>query len=308
MRLFRRRPRHVALLLCFGVNDDFLSHILLPDALRLEVRPVARPADVLAALPRGCRLVVPALNLTEPWRLLPGVAELRAALDSRGIRLLNAGVATQGKRALHARLQRLGLASAAAAPEGEPDEPLLVKSDLNSGALAERSLTAAQRSALGLPAVADHVPRRDAYLRLARRELPPGWFADPQLAIERFIAGREGLSYRLYQAGRHAAITVRRSASPVGRTANSELLATQLLRAGPQGWQGEAGATELPPGLLSAAWRLAQDCGLDLAGLDILVDAAGSPCILDLNVTPYHRLFRDFSRLNAHLRAGLSGD
>lgn len=308
MRLLPRRPRHPALLLCFGVNDDFMSHVLLPDAPRLELRPVAHPATVLAALPRGCRVVVPAINLTEPWRLLPGMAELRAALERRGIGLLNAGIATQGKRALHERLRRLGLRSAGATAEGEPDEPLLVKSDLNSGALAERGLTASQRAALELSAVPDHVPRRDAYPLLARREVPTGWFADPQLAIERFIAGREGLTYRLYQLGQRAAITIRRSTGTVGRTANSELLATHLLRAGPGGWQGESGAAGLLSGLLAAAWHLGQDCGLDLGALDMLVDRDGAPCILDLNITPYHRIFRDFSRLNDHLRAGLLPD
>ncbi len=308
MRFFRRRPRHPVLLLCFAVDDDFLSHVLLPEAPRLRLQPPAHPVQVLAALPRGCRLVLPALNLTEPWRVLPAVTELRAALEQRGIRLLNAWVEDQGKHHLQARLRRLGLPSAEATADGDPDEPLLVKSELNSGALVERRLSPAQRAALGLAPVAERVPTRDAYPQLPRRQIPPDWFADPALMIERFVQRQDRLCFRLFQAGRHGFLISRRSERPVARTANAEMAATYPLTSGPTGWQTTVAMPAYLPALLAAAWQVTQDSGLDVGALDIVVSDAGLPYVVDLNVTPFHGILRQEQAMNQHLRAGLDVD
>lgn len=303
-----RRPRGEALLLCFGVNENFLSHAALPEAVRLAVGPGEAVERVVRRLPRGCRVVLPAINLTQPWRLLPAKAALRAALARRGIALLNYRVEDQGKRALQAGLARLGLPATAAAAGGDPDEPLLVKSELNSGAIAERQLSPAQRAALGLAPVPPQVPGRDDYLLLPRRQVPPAWFADPWLHIERFIAAPDGVSFRLLLAGRRAAAMVRRGDAPVARAARATLLDLVLLTAGPDGWQAERPSHPSLAAVLAAGWRVAQHFGLDFGALDVVVDREGRPHVVDLNLTPHQGTQRDNALLNRHLRSGLLPD
>lgn len=304
-RPFRARVRDRALLLCFGVNDNFLSHLVLPISPRLPLGPGATPERVLRQLPRGCRLVLPALNLTQPWRLLPAVDVLHDRLRRRGIRLLNAPVRDQGKRALQGRLARLGLPRTAAEAAGDPEELLLVKTELNSGALVERELSPPERRRLGLADPPPYLPTRDSYPLLPRRQVPPAWFVDPWLHVERFVCRPDGLTFRLLQAGRRGALMVRRSALPIARSAQAELIDLVLLEAGATGWDAERLADPCQPSLLVAAWRVAGDCGLEFGALDIVVDPEGRPHVIDLNVTPHQSAERTNTALNAYLRDGL---
>lgn len=306
------------LLLCYAVGEDFLSHRLFPDAPRLWINPGTPAARVLAKLPAGCEQVISALNLTQPHRVLPEMPALAAALAARGIPLLNARVTDHGKRALHALSARLGLPSAAAGPQGPPDELLIVKAEHNSGANIERALTAEERATLGLPAIPAHVPERDDYDVLPRRAVPAASFADPFLAVERFLAHPEGLLYRLFLAGRHGALYLRRSGATVVRGTNSEMLAAWRLTATADGWRlqepllpaGRAPAghplEDLPlPAVLATARRAAEGAGLELGAMDLLAEADGTAYILDLNSTPYLDSFIDYDAMLRHLRAGV---
>lgn len=304
----RRQPRAEALLLCFGVNENFLSHVVLPAATRLAVGPGETLDRILRRLPRGCRVVLPAINLTRPWPLLPGRAALQAALAERGIALLNRRVEDQGKRALQAALARLDLPTTAAAAGRDPLELLLVKSELNSGAIAERQLSPAQRVALGLAPVPPQVPGRDAYRLLPRGEVPPAWFADPWLHIERYVPAPGGVSFRLLLAGRTGAAMVRRGDAPVVRAARAPLLDLVLLSAGREGWEPERPSHPALAAVLAAVGRLATGCGLDFGALDVVVDGEGRAYVIDLNLTPHQGVQRDNAALNRHLRAGLLAD
>ena len=302
------RPRSDALILCFGVNEHFLSHVALPEALRLPLRPGLGVEHILDHLPRGCRLVLPAINLTRPWLLLPGVEDLARALAARGIRLANRRVEDQGKRALHAGLAALGLPSTAATAEGDPGELLLVKSELNSGAIAERQLAPELLARLGLPEVPPRVPGRDAYPLLPRAQVPAAWFADPWLQVERFVARPDGISFRLLRAGRHGAVMIRRGDGAVIRAARAELLDLVPLRAGTGGWEAERLPHPALPAALSAAWQVAEHRGLDFGALDLALDATDRAYVIDLNATPHQGIQRENHLLNRHLRAGLLPD
>lgn len=302
----RRGPDDRVLLLCFALDDNFLSHRLFPAAPRLRVRPEADPTALAKALPRRCRLAIQCINLTEPFRLLPPDSPLRAALARRGIPLLNGGVASHAKRDLHALLRGLGLPCAAASEEGPPDELLMVKSNQNSGALVERGLDEAARRRLGLDAVPDHVPRHASYPVLPRRDVPHAWFSDSSLAVERYLRGDSVASYRLFVAGQHAQLYVRASQAAVVRGGNSSVLHQVSLVARGAGWTGVLPALPHLPAALAAAWQVARAAGLEFGAIDILEDAAGRPHVVDINTTPYFDPEAKFGPdLLTHLRAGI---
>lgn len=301
----RSRLRADALLLCFGVNENFLSHLVLPDAPRLAIGPGTRPETVLRSLPRGCQLVLPALNLTEPWRLLPEVDRLAELLGRRGVLLVNVAVRDQGKRALQSCLAALGLPRSAAAPTGDAEELLLVKSELNSGALAERLLRTEDRNRLGLEVPPPQVPTRDDYRLLSRRDVPVAWFDDPWLHIERFIGRGDGISFRLLQCGSRGALMVRHSPLPVARSQHATLIDLILLEAEGAGWQAERWVDPAMPGVLASAWQVAESRGLQFGAFDIVVDRDSRPYVVDLNLTPHQSAERYNVKLNAYLRAGL---
>lgn len=312
-----RRPppqrKSAVLLLCYAVDEHYLSHRLFPDATRLWINPGTSAARVLSKLPAGCEQVISAVNLTQPHRVLPEMPQLAAALAERGIPLRNAAVADHGKRALHARLAALGLPSAAAAREGPAEELLLVKAEHNSGAHIERSLTAEQRAVLGLGAIPAHVPDRDTYRVLPRGDLPSACLDDPFLAVERYLVHPEGLLYRLFLGGRHGALYLRRSTETVVRGTNSEMLAAWRVAATEAGWQlgaalmpPDALATKLPLNrVLATAGEVARDAGVEVGALDLVAAADGQVYLLDLNTTPYLDSFIDYEAMLRHLRAGL---
>lgn len=301
IRPWRRRAakRDGVLLLCFGLDENFLSHKLFPAAPRVQLDPEKAPQ----ALPGGGP-VLQCINLTEPRRVLPLDAPLRRDLARRGRPLVNGRLESHAKRHLHALLRRLELPCAAAGPEGPPDELLIVKADHNSGALVERGLPAARRAWLGLPAIPDHVPTHNAYPVLPRRKVPAAWFGDPFLAIERYLRTGGGPVFRLFVAGRHAQLYVRQSDAALVRGGNSRAVQVLPLVDGGAGWTGAPAA--LAP-VLSAAWRVGQAAGLELGALDILADGEGRPHVIDINTTPYLDSFIDYRQMLEHLRAGLPG-
>ncbi len=308
MRLPWRRGRagEAVLLLCFALNEDFLSHQLFPEARRLRVGPESRAGDLVAAIPPACRLAVQCLNLTEPRRLLPLDSPLRQALARRGIRLLNGGLESHAKRDLHALLRSLGLPCSAAPPAGPPEELLIVKANQNSGALVERGLAPAERGRLGLDAVPDHVPHYATYPVLPRHAVPAAWFADPFLAVERFLRGFPSASYRYFVAGRHVMIHVRASEARVIRGDNSTLTHRAALVRRGAGWAGELPPDAHLPQVLEVGWQVARAAGLELGALDVVVDETGQAHVLDINSTPYLQPGVDFgAELLPHLRAGI---
>ncbi|ASG25031.1 hypothetical protein [Nitrospirillum viridazoti] len=120
-------------------------------------------------------------------------------LARRGIRVLNAGLADMRKRTLHGMLDRAGLRSARAARQGPDDQFLFIKTDLNYGGKAERALPAELQP---LFSAAADCPIRgwDDYRLMRRDEVEPGWWDNPDLVIENFIAHDDTL-YRVYGCG-----------------------------------------------------------------------------------------------------------
>ncbi len=306
---WRRRAsnRDGVLLLCFGLDENFLSHKLFPAARRLELGPATQPRALEQALPGERGLVLQCINLTEPQRLLPPDAPLRRLLTRRGLSLANGRLVSHAKRHLHGILRSLDLPCAAAGAAGPPDELLIVKADHNSGALVERSLPDASRAWLGLPQIPAHVPTHNAYPVRPRREIPAAWFHDPFLVVERYLRTDSQPAFRLFVAGRHAQLYVRESSATLVRGGNSQAIAVLPLTDRGQGWPWPAGS-ELPPAwtaVLDAAWRVGRASGLEVGAIDILTDGDGCPYVIDINTTPYLDSFIDYRQMLAHLRAGL---
>lgn len=303
-RSWQRRTARTGLL-TFGVDEDFLSHRILPRAPRIELRPDEAADRLRRRLPERLKLLLPALNLSDLRPLPPFRTGLFDSLAAEGVKVVNRSVERIGKRFLQAELQRLGLPAVGAAREGDPDERLFVKSDWNSGGQPERLLSAAWRASLRLPDLPARVPERHAYSVVRRGDLDPALFDDPLLAVERYVERDDDLMLRVFVAGRHGVLFRILFEGQIKRLLKAREIRAFALERDADSFRASEPLDSFVPPILRDAARFCDGFGLEFGCLDIILDRADRGVIVDVNLTPYFGPLRDELGHFAHLRSGL---
>ena len=242
---------------------------------------------MLDRLAPGSRRFLFHLNLTFTARL-PGKREvLCRELERKGIEVWNGLVSDTTRRTIQRRCRELRLASTLASQEGDPDELLIVKTDLNYGGSYERRLTAEERERLGLPEPSAHIRGPGDYRVIPRREVDNELWSDPGLVIERYIQNSRRSYFRAYVLGDRLVIS--EAVSPrhikkmeVGlprRNAFIPLRDLKNLREPVMDW--------VAPSLLRTLLTFLEGFGLAFGALDLVEDDGGQAFIIDVNPTPY---------------------
>ncbi len=286
------------------VRRDFLAAILFPRATPQAIEINSSPEDLLERLPAGCDHALFQINLSLTANFPTRRGELLDGLRERGVTVINATLDDIRKSTLHQRLQELDLPMAGTGPEGDPDDYVMVKTDLNYGGSYERGLSSEDRKNLGIAEHVAPIVSPNQYQRMRRRDVPEGWWHEPTLLIERYIENPQGRFFRAYRVGNHAIIVESRHPGVIkkihGGLDETNYTAT-LARLREIDQDGL-----LPLALVRVVEKFLSHSGLEFGSIDIMDDGGGGFYIVDINDTPYGGSVAS-SEAAAHLSRGFGG-
>lgn len=260
---------------------------LIPEALCIAANPRHRLEEVLDACPANLDAFAFHLNCTRTDRFPECRFELIDTLLTRGVPVLNGHVVDIGKRSLQEVCRYLGLPHTAVTAEvGQPDELLIVKSNLNYGGFGERRMSVADRDFLGIELPPPWMHNHDSYQLLKRHQIPKICWHDTTLAIERFVTNSHQRKHRVYFAGYNCIVSTYSDPDPIKRyreehTRQDHLVSEQTLAA--------AEYPALPISLQIATTRLRRQLRMDFGAIDIVEDEDGLCYVVDVNSTTFGR-------------------
>lgn len=285
-----------------GAWQGFLLHAILPDAHVIEAGLGESSEEVLQRLPPGCRTFAFHLNLTLSSRLPVDRHTLVDQLGVRGINVRNAAVTDISKHAVQRICERAGVASAVALRDGDPDEPVLVKTACNYHGLPESRLNVEQMTWLGYRSARDMPAQRDAGYRIVRRaEVPAMVWTSPHWVVERYVTNAADRFHRVYVAGNAVVISRVFDASVFKKMPEGIARESFFLQLSEPSVPAVGSPDIRDVAALSA--RFARTANLQYGALDVVSDDDGGYYVIDINTTPF---WGDGGHpdLLAHLRAG----
>ncbi len=228
-------------------------------------------------------------------------AIVRGLMD-RGLTVLNRSIDDITKHNLHRLLESVGLESAQASRQGEPDELLFVKANLNWGGEMDFGyLPKPLHGACHVQPEAARIPKHDGYYPATRHSIPEEVWADPSVVIERYIQNGEDSFFRVYRAGN--AIVVVKAHSPGWikklcghpNDLNYVLTVDEIL----------SGETALPAGLQSLIKTFLDRTAIDYFCVDVVHDTSDY-FVIDLNLTPSSGTKHEDAHIIECMRQGFS--
>jgi hypothetical protein len=271
-------------------REDFFLAGLFPARMRLEARPGETAAAILERLPACATHFFFHLNCTHTSRFVEPREVLIEELELRGVTVINAGITDISKRHLAAVCFENGLNSVVATPEGDPDELVIAKTNANCGGSAERDgLTPAERTRLGVPEdtglVRSLLARFKEYPVLRRRDVPPSWWQDKQLAIERFISNSADRFYRVHVLLDRLSMTEAICAGPVKKLGDHLAFKRKFFYTVSKEVLDIADQQHAK--VIDQVLLAKKHLKFDFAGLDVVIDENGTPFVIDVNTTPF---------------------
>lgn len=280
---------------------DFLLGKILADGAPVVRAEPSDDCDVLLRLADGAQGFIFHLDCTLTSRFPLCRDRLIQTLRTAGCVVLNARAVDLRKTTIQKICARLSMPTTLAASQGAADELVVVKTDFNARGAAERGLPEQVQRDLGV-SCPETVISRFGYRVLARAEVPRGWWADPSLAIERFIANRSDVYYRAYVCRDRVAIAC---AFRPGRIKKMVCGATRHVQLARLSDPVESVLLDVPfpLGMLS---KFVRSMGLDFGTLDIVRDDEPTFHVIDANTTPYW--CEQIPGVLTHLAEGLYAD
>lgn len=264
-------------------GSEFLIRQVVPTATVIQAGIDDTVADILALLPGDARTFFFHLNCSVTTRFPRERDVLIASLHDLGIRLVNDKVTDVSKSAIQTCCRRAGLGVTLADRAGDPDERLIVKSNWNFAGASERTLTDAEREALGLGGGSRLIWDPYHYFVAPRGRIKEALWQDPDIVCERFVSNSTGQWYRAYLMDDRVALCRLSSEMDVKKVGESTLEATWFVDL-------SAGLASLPEGCPVAILRdvstFRKAFGLDFGTVDVVVDEDLNPFIIDANTTP----------------------
>lgn len=274
--------------------DCYLLPTMFPGAMRITARIGECAGDIERQLPAASVLFCFHVDLTHTSAVPIDRSALVQRLQALGMAVVNESLTDISKRNVQSCCRACSLPTTAAPYEGNPDELLIVKTDLNYGGHPERQLDSSERLLVGLPEPYGHQRTSRAYTISRRQDVPPEAWWRAELVVERFIANDAGLFFRAHVFLDRVVIT-----AAVVRDTVKELQwgiprqdfyfdgeaavpdAAQVYDLSSYCDRGEI-AANLPP-----LRRFCRRIGLDFGAIDIVVDNDRRWYVVDANATPF---------------------
>jgi hypothetical protein len=285
--------------------SGYLLPAILPGAHRITVCIGEGSEDVLWRLPTSCNLFVFHINLTLSARVPFDRNRLVNDLQERDIIVLNAQVSDISKRAIQGICAGLGLASATAQLEGDPNELVVVKTTYNYHGISESRLTVQQRSMLGYESPNDMPPRSEADYRIMRRsEVPAEVWNSPHWVVERYVANTAHRFHRVYLAGDAMVVSRVFDPSTFKKMPEGIVRESYYMRLS-EAYRPPTAPSEIGS-VAALSVRIAHAARVEYGAFDVVSDDHRGLYLIDINTTPY---WGDGGHpdLLAYLGAGLLG-
>jgi hypothetical protein len=279
--------------------------MLCSSSLSIEATASHRAEDILQILPDDVGLFAFHLNLTQTASFPHDRSELCRALLRAGIATVNADVTNISKAFIQAACRRLGLPATEAPPEGDPDEMLIVKTNLNYGGLGERSLGVGDLRMLGRGASECAIDAK-SYKILKRRDVAHSEWNDPALFIERFVRNCADRFCRAYIFGEHFVISEVVDPSVLKKMPAGIERSNFFFRFDQNGCEPMGASSARLTSLARQIRRFAESLRIDFAALDVVIDDDDRSYIIDVNTTPSWGVGMG-PEVETFLRAALNG-
>ena len=191
----------------FSAWKGFLLPMIFPEAVRVNAFIDEWAEDVLIRLPDGIRFFAFHCNLsytaTIPYKRELLCAELRR----RDITPINSLLTNISKSFIQSACCRLGLNTVTASPNGNPDEFLIAKTNLNYGGENEGDVDPKKRQLIGIQSPSAEFQGADRYRIFHRRDLPEVLWTHPDVVVENYISNKDDIFYRIYVLGSRLVIS-----------------------------------------------------------------------------------------------------
>jgi hypothetical protein len=281
-------------------RDFLLGRILRDHASVFRAEPSDR-CDDLIGLVDGARGFIFHLDCTLTSRF-PFCRDLLVErFLSAGRIVINARAVDLRKTTIQQICAGLSLPTTLTTSLGPPGELVVVKTDFNARGAAERRLPKQVQEDLGL-SCPETVISRLGYRVMPRIDVPPGWWTDPSLAIERFIANRSDVYYRVYVCRERMAIACAFRPGRIKKMVCGATRHVQLVNL-----SDHEESVQLDVAFpLRPLRRFLRHLGLDFGTLDVVRDDEPTFYVIDANTTPYW--CEQIPGVLSHLAEGLYAD
>jgi hypothetical protein len=267
----------------------YLLSYLVPAAQCLTARPQSSADNILSSLAHPPEIFLFHLDISlPPWFIEESeLVKLSSALKAAGTVVLNGGIRCTLKSFVQSSCASAGLPIVRASEEGDPKELLLVKTNFNSGGNREKLF---QKEFIECvpsetyPTCPLDGPRD--YRIVTRSRIPPGWWCDESLAIERFIRNQRGRFFRLYKYRSAVVIAEGWSHRRIKRIHEASGVHHCLFWSGSE-ITGRKSHIRLPKRLVEVASVGICTFSLDFGAMDFVENDHGELFIVDVNHTPY---------------------
>lgn len=277
-------PQHRIVLFEWLTGPEFLLRKLVPEAVSVEAR-ISDTADaILDKIPSGVDTFVFHINCTVTTRFPAVRKELVSRLQARRLDLINHLVTDVSKREIQQCCQTEGLGVTIAERTGDPDEALMVKTNLNFAGLSEWALSDSERTLLGIGKGSQLIWNSYHYFVLPRREVRDAWWKDDSLILERFVSNEAGVWYRAYVLRDRVVLCLLSSKLDVKKVGQSRLERTWYLQLSTE--LSKRGTDSPPEGVVRELSRFVRAFNLDFGTVDFVVDDEHQPFVIDVNTTP----------------------
>ena len=261
-------------------DSGYFLQAIVPEFTPLAARVDDTLNGVLQAVPPETTHFAFHLNCTVTERFPEERTALVEALQARGVRVLNAATTDISKQRVQRICGELGLNTVTAARDGDPDELIIVKTDLNFGGDSEWALSDGQRAALGIREGSDIIWVPNHYRVLPRREVEDPWWDDLRLVRERFVVNRDDRWYRVFLFLDRLAVCELSNPLAIKKVNESRVLRVWMVRLA-----DGAAPPDSPAGLIESLRRFVRAFPLDFGTVDVVADDAGEHYIIDVNTT-----------------------
>lgn len=230
---------------------------------------------------------------------------LAAALHRRGILQINEHVLDGSKRHTQSLLAQLGLPTTQAEPQGDPEERLFFKSNYNFGGVAERRLAPEVRDYFGVALPHESTPLFRHYQAVRRRQIKAEAFEIADIFIERYVANRAEVFFRAFVCFDAVILSRLVCKGIIKKALDAERRDDYFFSFSEAHADFLSAPDDLVRRIMRDVHRFCRAFKLDMGAVDILLDDAGVPYIIDVNPTAFGGANLERPGIRRHMTQGL---
>jgi len=228
------------------------------------------------------------LDITDNAPFIADPEEFIQILRQRDVGVMNCLVRDIRKSTVQSCCAHHNLPSVAVGPGGDPDELLIVKTDLNTGGTREQLLSEELKERFKLSVRISGLGGPDGYYVARRADLGVEVWNDPDLVVQRFMQNPQGRFFRIYVVNNAVVVSEAYAGSQIKRIGNvSRRLNHWLWRDGENLADMPGSDSKLPAALLRTAGIFVERFHLDFGAIDVVESEAGDFYVIDVNKTPF---------------------